>query len=80
MQNAWALGGLGAQVARHVERVPNDNLRAVMFANYPQQRFCVLAAVGPKERHDRLGGDVHRVGDGDTDIETEQAAPVCALG
>ncbi len=69
---------LRAQVAGHVERVPDDNLRTTVFPNNAQERFCVLAAVGANQRHNRLGGQPQCVRNGDSDapvadIEAKQS-------
>ena len=71
--------GLRAQVSGHVERIANDNLLTIVFANDAQKRFCVLTAVGANQGHDRLGDEAHSVGDGDADatvadIETDQSS------
>jgi hypothetical protein len=70
--------GLRAQVAGHIERIPNDNLLTIVPADDAQKRFCVLTALGANQGHDRLGGEANIVGDGDADatvadIETEQS-------
>ena len=71
------LGSLGAQISRHVERVADDDVGAVVFAHDAGERLQVLSAVGADQGEHRLGQS-QQIGDGHADaavayVEAEDA-------
>jgi len=65
-------GGLGADVARQIKRMAEDNAGAGVFAEEAAQRFQVGLWVFADQGQDRLGGQAELVGDGDTDAATSE--------
>jgi len=71
-------GGLGADVAGHIEGIAEDNGGAAVFAQQAAEGFEVLLRVFADQGKDGLGGEAELVGDGDADaagaeIEAQEA-------
>lgn len=71
-------GGLGADVAGHIEGVAEDDGGAAVFAQQAAEGFEVLFRVFADQGEDGLGGEAELVGDGDADtpaaeIEAQKA-------
>src|SRR5581483_9362742 len=71
-------GGLGADVAGHVQGIAENNGRTAEFAQEAAEGFQVLLDVFAHQGKDRLGGQAELVGDSDadaavTEIEAEEA-------
>ncbi len=62
-----SLGGLRAEVARHVERIADDDGAAVMATGKAGQGAEVVAAVGANEGEHGLCGKAESIGDGYAD-------------
>jgi hypothetical protein len=71
-------GGLGADIAGHIEGIAEDNGGAPVFAQEAAQGFEVLLCVFANQGEDGLGGEAELIGDGDADaagaeIEAQEA-------
>jgi hypothetical protein len=71
-------GGLGADVAGHIEGIAEDDGRAAVFAEKAAEGFEVLFQVFTDQGEEGLSGEAELVGDGDTDaagaeIEAQKA-------
>jgi hypothetical protein len=71
-------GGLGANVAGHIEGIAEDDGGAAVFAQQAAKGFKVLLLIFADQGEDGLGGEAEFVGDGDTDaagaeIEAQEA-------
>jgi hypothetical protein len=71
-------GGLGADVAGHIERIAEDDSGAAVFAQEAPQGFEVLLRVFADQGEDGLSGEAELIGDGDADaagaeIEAQEA-------
>ena len=71
-------GGLGTQVAGHVQGIAEDDPGAAVFAEQAAKGFQVGFRVSAKQGQNRLRGEAQFIGDGDTDaavseIESEEA-------
>lgn len=61
------LGGLGAEVAGHVERISDDDLRDAVLADDAAERREVGAAVGARDGQQGLGSEAELVRQSDAD-------------
>jgi hypothetical protein len=71
-------GGLGADVAGHIEGIAEDDGRTAEFAKEAAEGFEVLVRIFADQGEDGLGGEAELVGDGDADtpaaeIEAQKA-------
>jgi hypothetical protein len=65
-------GGLGAEIAGHIEGIAEDDGCAVEFAQEAAEGFQVLFRIFPDEGEDWLRGEAELIGDGDADAATAE--------
>ena len=75
LRQSLRLERLGADVARHVQRIAHDHLGTPIPAHQPSQGAKVLPAVFANQGEDRLRGQAQLVGDSHTDPAVANVQP-----